>query len=186
MKPLFMTSGWGLVALGESPAHWSNEEISEEHAGPGCLPGHAASDDLRDDVFGRSFSGHWVVPPGRQVNRTLVTELLDLRYDTTVHYIAVHLHPFAESVTLRDLSAGKMVFESKVDGREDRIGIRRVEHLESAGGIEMFADHEYELVSVYNNTTERDQDSMAVLLLYMLDKEFSGAAPMELSLTATP
>jgi hypothetical protein len=186
MKPLFMTSGWGLVALGESSAHWGKEDVYAEQDGPGCLPGTPASADLRDDPLGRSFSGHWVVPPGRQVNRTLVTGLLGLRYDTTVHYIAVHLHPFAESVELRDLSTGETVFRSKVHGRDDRIGIRRVEHFESVEGIPMFADHEYELVSVYNNTTERDQDSMAVLLLYLQDREFKAVAPMKLSFTAEP
>ncbi|NIM01839.1 MAG: hypothetical protein GTN89_13640 [Acidobacteria bacterium] len=186
MKPLFATSGWGLVSLGESPAHWGREETVEEHHGPGCLPGTAAAEDLRDDVLGRSFSGHWVVPPGRQVNRTLVTDLLALRYDTTVHYIAVHLHPFAESIELRDLTAGETVFKSDVEGYADRIGIRRLQHFEDDEGIPMYADHEYELVSVYNNTTDRDQDSMAVLLLYLLDTEFELKAPVMLGSSAPP
>ena len=182
MKPLFATSGWGLVSLDDSPAHWGREETSEENHGPGCLPGEAASEDLRDDALGRAFSGHWVVPPGRQTNRTLVTDLLAIRYDTTVHYIAVHLHPFAESIELRDLTTGESVFRSNVEGYDDRIGIRRLQHFEQAKGIPVYAGHEYELVSVYNNTTDRDQDSMAVLLLYMLDKEFKVKEPVELSL----
>lgn len=182
MTPLFMTSGWGLVSLDDAPAHWGREDVSEEHQGPGCLPGAAASEDLRDDALGQAFSGHWVVPPGRQTNRTLVTDLLALRYDTTAHYIAVHLHPFAESVELRDLTTGEIVFTSKVEGYDDRIGISRVEHFERAEGIPIFAGHEYELVSVYDNTTERDQDSMAVLLLYMFDKEFEAVPPIQLSL----
>ncbi len=180
MKPLFATSGWGLVSLGESSAHWGREETSAEHHGPGCLPGAAASEDLRDDSLGQSFTGHWVVPPGRQINRTLITDLLALRYDTTVHYIAVHLHPFAESIELRDLTAGETVFRSEIEGYDDKIGIRRLQHFEHAEGIPMYAGHEYELVSVYDNTTDRDQDSMAVLLLYMLDKEFRIRAPIEL------
>jgi hypothetical protein len=182
MKPLFMTSGWGLVSLDEAAAHWGREGTSEEHQGPGCLPGDAASDDQRDDALGQAFSGHWVVPPGRQTNRTLVTDLLAIRYDTTVHYIAVHLHPFAESIELRDLTTGESVFRSNVEGLDDRIGIRRVQHFERVEGIPMFAGHEYELVSVYNITTDRDQDSMAVLLFYMLDKEFKLETPTELSL----
>jgi len=103
-----------------------------------------------------------------------------------VHYIAVHLHPFAESIELRDLTTGESVFRSTAEGFDDRIGIRRVQHFEHVEGISMFAGHEYELVSVYNNTTERDQDSMAVLLLYMLDKEFEVKAPIELSLGGGP
>ena len=58
-------------------------------------------------TYREPFSGHWVVPPGRQENRTLVTEWLNLRFDTTVHYIAVHLHPFAESLELRMDARGR-------------------------------------------------------------------------------
>ena len=87
--------------------------------------------------------------------------------------IAAHLHPFAESLELVDLTTGKSVFKSRVRGREDGIGIDRVEYLSSKKGIPIFKDHEYELVSTYNNTTSRDQDSMAVMLLYLLDKKFS-------------
>ncbi len=121
------------------------------------------------------------MPPGRQVNRTLVTELLALPYDTTVHYIAVHLHPFAESIELRDLTTGESIFKSDVEDYDDRIGIRRLQHFENVDGIPMFAGHEYELVSVYNNTTDRDQDSMAVMLLYMFDREFRKTPPVDLS-----
>ena len=37
---------------------------------------------------------------GREVNHTPVTSLMALPFDTTIHYIAIHLHPFAESVEL--------------------------------------------------------------------------------------
>ena len=58
IMPLFMTSGWGLVSLEESPAHWGRDETEtdQEHHGPGSLPGAAASDDLRDDAFGQAFT----------------------------------------------------------------------------------------------------------------------------------
>ena len=36
----------------------------------------------------------------------------------------------------------------------------------------LYEDHEYELISVYNNTTPTDQDVMAVMFLYILDKEW--------------
>ena len=170
MKPLFMTSAWGLVLLEGEDGQFGMAEAGEEHEG--CLPGEAASEDMRDDGQGRRFSGHWVVPPGRQVNRTRVTTIMKLPYDTTVHYIAVHLHPFAESLELIDLTDEKSVFKSKVAGAEGKIGIERVDYFSSAEGIPLHADHEYELVSTYENTTDENQDSMAVMLLYLLDKAF--------------
>ncbi len=36
----------------------------------------------------------------------------------------------------------------------------------------MFKDHQYELVSIYDNTSSEDQTSMAVMLLYLLDHRF--------------
>jgi hypothetical protein len=112
------------------------------------------------------------VKPGREENRTLVTKILELPYDTTIHYIAVHLHPFAESLELRDLTTGQSVFKSSTRPFPDRIGLAHVDSFSSVEGIPIYKDHEYELVSVYQNITDQDQDSMAVMNLYMLDKDF--------------
>ena len=40
------------------------------------------------------------------------------------------------------------------------------------GGIPIFRAHEYELKSVYDNTSGEDQDSMAVMFLYVHDRGF--------------
>ena len=145
--------------------------MRHEQHGPGCLVGTGATSHTYDDACGRKFSGHWTVKPGREVNRTLATTWMNLPFDTTIHYIAVHLHPFAESVELRDLTEGTTVFRSGVRSPFDRIGIDHVEYFSSPEGITVFRDHEYELVSVYNNTTGEDQDSMAVMFLYLFDTE---------------
>lgn len=118
-----------------------------------------------------------MVPPGRQVNRTLVTKVMNLPFDTTIHAIAVHLHPFAESLELRDLTTGERVFVSHAENLPDRIGLARVEAFSSPEGIPLFKDHEYELVSVYHNTSGVDQDSMAVMLLYLRDHDFTAPGP---------
>lgn len=171
MKALFPIAGYGLTLLEGDDGYFGVSRPDEEIHGPGCLVGASASDGDYEDGQGRKFSGHWVVPPGREVNRTLVTHLMRVPYDTTVHYIAVHLHPFAESLELRDLTTGKTLFKSEAENFDGRIGLARVDYLESADGIEVFADHEYEMVSVYNNTTDEDQDSMAVMYMYLWDRE---------------
>ena len=141
--------------------------------GEGCLPGENAAEHAYRDPFGRIFTGHWVVKPGREVNETLVTEVLNLPYDTTVHYIAVHLHPFAESLELRDLTTDRTVFKSHVRPADEGIGIDHVEYFSSKDGVLLHRDHEYQLVSVYNNTSGEDQDSMAVMYMYLYDKDFT-------------
>jgi hypothetical protein len=151
-----------------------------EHGGASCLPGQNAAAFQYHDGFNRTFTGHWVVAPGREVNRTPVDAMLDLKDDTTIHYIAVHLHPFAESLELVDTTAGKTVWKSTAKNPEDRIGLDRVDTLGSEEGIPIYHDHHYELVSVYNNTSGQDQDSMAVMFLYLADRSFHRPAPAKI------
>ena len=175
LRPLYQGAVQGFKSLTDSPGYYGleSDEVDPELHGEGCAVGQSAIDkDPNVDKRGGEFTAHWVVEPGREVNRTLVTHFLDLPFDTTAHYIAVHLHPFAESLELLDLTAEKTVFKSHVRGAEGRIGIEEIEYFTSETGVKLYADHEYELVSVYNNTTYHDQDSMAVMYLYLLDRKF--------------
>ncbi|MEM6797460.1 MAG: hypothetical protein AAF725_26060 [Acidobacteriota bacterium] len=175
MVPLLPTAAYGLALIEGEDGYFGIDEPRAERHGPGCLVGETASDHSYEDGLGRTFSGHWQVPPGRQENRTLVTQLMRVPYETTIHYIAVHLHPFAESLTLRDLTAGKDLFVSRARNFEaGEIGLRQVDAFSSQEGIAVFPDHEYELVSVYDNTTPETQDSMAVMYLYLKDQVLQG------------
>ena len=174
MIPLFQGAVEGFKALGEARFYgFDDHEVDPDLMGAGCSPGTAAiAGETDDDALGQPFTAHWVVPPGREVNVTNVTRFLGLPYDTTVHYVAVHLHPFAESLALRDATANQTIFTSKVTPARGRIGIDRIEHFESVDGVKLFADHQYELVSIYDNTSDEDADSMAVMYMYMRDQRF--------------
>ena len=177
MKPLYETGASAMKSL-------ENRSLVYDYAPEGaptasglltsmCMPGRKANDrDASPDSLGRKFTGHWIVKPGREENRTRVTTLMHLPWDTTIHHIAVHLHPFAESLELRDITTGATVFKSQATNLEGKIGLKRVEYFSSAEGLAVFKSHEYELVSHYNNTSDEDQDSMAVMYIYLLDKEF--------------
>ncbi len=175
MKALFPVGAYALASLAEGSTHYGVSTPDEQLHGSGCLPGQNAAGHTYKDPLGHTFTGHWVVPPGRQVNTTLVTHLMMLPYDTTVHYIAVHLHPFAESLELRDRTTGETVFKSKARNFDDKIGLRKVEYFESVEGLPLYRGHEYEIESLYNNTTQEDQDSMAVMYLYLRDQQFDKA-----------
>jgi hypothetical protein len=198
MKALYVAGAYGLKLLEGKDGHYGldGEAATETAASPhdhhghhgdhghdeapsssevdhtACLPGENAGQNTFGDGKGRKFTGHWVVKPGREVNHTRVTELMDLPFDTTLHYVAVHLHPFAESLALKDLTSGKVVYQAKTKQAERGVGLAHVDFLSSDEGIPLYADHEYELVSVYENTSGKDQDSMAVMNLYLHDKEF--------------
>ncbi len=172
MKPLFQHAAQGMVLIDGRDGYYDISRGNPEEHGEGCSVGNNAGGVLQRDRFGREFAGHWQVPPGRQVNHTLVTGFMALPFDTTVHYIAVHLHPFAESLTLRDLTVGKDVFRSETRSPTQRIGLEHVEHFSSRKGIPIYKRHQYELVSEYDNSSGVMQDSMAVMFLYVLDKAF--------------
>lgn len=166
-----------MVSL-DGPAVFGRLEPNEVEAAASCLPGEKAmsNDTGHQDRFGQEFVGHFVVPPGRHVFRTLVTDRMRLQYDTTIHYIAVHLHPFAESMWLRDLTTDEILYTAKAVNFEESIGLEHVDLFSSEEGIPIFKDHEYELVAIYDNTTTEDHDAMAVFNLYTHDKKFDKAA----------
>jgi hypothetical protein len=172
MQPLFMKAAAGMISLADTPGHYGVEQPDSAAHGEGCLPGERAHGRVLEDRHGGKFAGHWVVEPGRQENHTNVTRSMNLPFDATVHYVATHLHPFAESLELRDLTTGESVYTSRARSFSDRIGLAEVEHYSSDEGFELLQDHEYELVSIYDNTSGEDQDSMAVMFLYLLDEEF--------------
>lgn len=128
------------------------------------------SHDHHEMVHHRGY--HWKAAPGRQVNRSDVTKSMQLPFATTIHYISIHLHPYAESLALRDLTTGETLFEGRARNYPDRIGIADLDVYSSADGIAVYPDHRYELVSVYDNTTSEDRDAMAFMRIYMLDKNF--------------
>jgi hypothetical protein len=175
MKPLYQQAVQGFKSLEDHGIYYGLESshVDEAVHGPGCGVGMAAVEDAEAvDFLGQRYTSHWVVEPGFEENRSLVTRFLHLPWDTTAHYVAVHLHPFAKSLELIDRTAGETVFRAEVDASEGRIGIDRVDHLVSVEGIRLYADHQYELVSVYDNTSGEPVDSMAVMYLYLLDKDF--------------
>ena len=165
----------GHAAHGGHAAHAALDPALQPVCTSCCVPGTMATNGVAStDSLGRQFTTHWIVRPGREVNHTRVTTMMALPFDTTIHYIAVHMHPFAESLELRDVTADRSLFKSNVQNLTGEIGLAHVDHFSSEEGIPVYKNHEYELVSIYNNTTPDDQDSMAVMYVYFLDQDYKG------------
>jgi hypothetical protein len=175
LRPLFPLTAQVMAALGDEAVAFAVENPEAIHEGASCAPGIEAENAMGiadwEDPLGRRFTGHWVVPPGREVRHTLITKQLDLPFDTTIHAIAVHLHPFAESLAFRDLTRDETLWTAYARAPETGIGLAEVGSYRSAEGIPVYADHEYEMVSVYDNTSGVDQDAMAVMFFYLHDRE---------------
>ena len=187
LKPLFNVGASALVVLSDRPSIGLTampESTTIDH-GPSCAmpraPNAMGMGSDYTDAQGRHLTGHWVVPPGRQENRSDIGMFLNLPYDTKIHYAAVHLHPFAESLTLRDITSGTTLIAARAKGPQRRIGLDHVDTFFSEAGIPLLKDHRYELLSVYDNTSGRDQDSMASMFFGVEDPEFVKPTPQQLA-----
>ena len=84
----------------------------------------------------------------------------------------MHVHPHSESLELRDLTTDTTLFKSHQSNTEDRLGLKWADYFSSEKGIPIYKDHEYELISVYNNETGQDADAMAGMFLYYLNRAY--------------
>lgn len=135
-----------------------------------CLPL-----DLKNHSFpneeGIRFAAHWILPKGEHEYQFDVTYQLALNEDTRIHAMAAHLHPNARSFTLFDVTENKEVFTINCENYTDKIGLKHVPTYSSAEGLPIFADHRYKLKLVTENPTEGFSDMMAVLFIYVYDRE---------------
>ena len=175
MKPVVQSGVVGLVSLEGREVAFDSNELLHGKCTSCCAPGQKAvawAEGL--DSYAHRFSNHWIIKPGRSEYRTRATSTLNLLRDSTIHYIAVHVHPYAESLELRDVTADQPVFVSQARNLAGLVGLDRVDFLSSPAGVPVFKDHEYELIATYNNTSSEDQDSMAIMFVYLTDNEYRG------------
>jgi len=176
LRPLYQFGIQGLKLVEGEQGYPGLEHADPDVHGESCSVGEVLDvSNQFENPDGNTYTNHWVVEPGREENHTLVTPRLGLKQDVSVHYIAVHVHPYAESIELRDLTTGETVYKSLITNRKDRIGIVSAEHYSSAAGFTLFKDHEYTLISVYQNDTGERQDAMASMFLYFRDEGFERA-----------
>lgn len=189
LKPLFNVGASGMVLLNNENSAIAAVDAGGAH-GASCLlaprapNGSSTSADYTDPA-GRKLTGHWVVPPGHQVNHSDITWFMNLQYDTLMHFAAVHLHPFAQSLTLRDVTTGETLFIAKAQNPRKGVGLDHVDTIVSEKGLPIFKSHKYELVSVYDNPTNQNADSMASIFLGLEDPEFVRPAPAQLAQRAS-
>jgi hypothetical protein len=177
-KPLVVTHAFVMTTLGEEPAVYNVTAPGPELEGASCQAG-SLPPGVRGSYVDRNerrFTGHWVLPTGRSEYHTLVTDQMAIPYDTKLHFIGVHVHPYSESLELRDLTAGRTVWKGAQKSSAQRRGLDWIELFSSPEGIPIHAGHQYELVSVYQNPSGEGADAMATMFLYYEDLEFDRAA----------
>lgn len=123
------------------------------------------------DQYGNTYTGHWEIPSEEEILTTEVSRMLDLPFDTRIHYIGVHLHPFAVSLSLYDLTTDSVLFTASAENYEQEIGLRKISSYASEEGVPVYRSHRYALKSVYLNTDSVNRHTaMATMLLYLEDR----------------
>lgn len=145
---------------------------------PTCAPDAGGQRTATDHDTGTEYTAHWVVKPGREIRTTRVGKVFP--FDTTAHYISVHLHSYAKYLELRDLTTGERVFRAEARPTASGTGLAELDYYSSASGLRVYADHEYELESCYENTTDQEVTAMAFMLCYIKDPTFISPSPEEL------
>ena len=135
-----------------------------------CIPVETKNHSY-DDGKGNMLSGHWVIPVGKNIYRSSVDQQLQIRDSLRLHAAAIHVHPFATSISLFDTTAKQPVFTSKVINHKGKTGITRIAPFSSEKGIWLYQSHHYEIVLEVNNTTTTSQDMMGSMFLFFYDKE---------------
>lgn len=184
MKALFLVRAPVVKALDPEASHFGGV-VSEA----GCAVGVNANpeDYLEVDSQGQKFIPHWKISPGRETTKTLITERLNLPADLRVHTIVTHVHPTAESLTLIDLTTMESIYRANVDSsNQGQLEITKIDSYASPEGLLLKKDHQYGLVSVYDNQSGRDLDSMAVMYLYIHDPEYRPPTEFELQTPLPP
>ncbi|SCY63419.1 hypothetical protein [Flavobacterium caeni] len=138
-----------------------------------CIPVETKNHSY-DDGHGNKLSGHWVVPPGRNVYRSSIDAQLQMTDSLRLHAAAIHVHPFATRIALFDRTAQRPVFVSRIVNHKDRIGLTKIEPFSSEEGIWLYKSHQYELVLEVENTTAIDQDMMGSMFLFFYDAALDG------------
>lgn len=164
MKPLFERSIFVMLPFDES----NPGEMPDDPKG--CVPVDPNNHRYQGDSGG-VFSGHWVIGSGAHKYRYNVTKMINLPYDTRLHYAGVHTHPFTEWLELYDLTDDTVIFKAVCENFSDKTGLKNIAHFSSRQGLPVFRNHEYELIVKVNNTSGEDQDMMASMFLYFYDPE---------------
>ncbi len=129
---------------------------------------------------GREMTAHWIVKPGKDTRTTPLGR--PFMFDTRIHYISAHLHGYAESLELRDVTENKSVFKVLCKPTPDGEGLEEVGHYSGVEGIPVHAAHDYELVSHYNNTSGKDKTAMAFMFCYIDDPYFERPSSQDLAM----
>jgi len=161
-----------LPVLGDAPAEGSEHSCSVTDADGVVTFAKSVSLEAREKD-GTLTTPHFFVAPGTYTYKQRFRGADQLPFDTTLHHISAHLHPYGTSIELWDTTENVMLFRSNATTDSRNTHVMNMTEYSGAEGIPMYTDHEYELRATYNNTSATNIDAMAVMYFYFYDKNFT-------------
>ncbi|MBA3664980.1 MAG: hypothetical protein H0W61_12330 [Bacteroidetes bacterium] len=140
---------------------------SGRYSRPNATPGPLA---LKKDTL-IPLTGHWKIPIGFDTVKYDITSMLQIPFNTTLHYASVYVYPYCVSLSLKDVTTGEVLFTSAIKNFSGKTGVESIAAYSDVKGKEIFFTHSYQLICVTNNTSNSAQDMMAGMILYFHDKE---------------
>ena len=166
IKPLLSRTAFIMLPYNKSNPYKSPLDPGKEY----CIPVETKNHSY-DYGDGNVLSGHWVIPVGKNKYHGGINDQLQIKDSLRLQAAAVHVHPFATSLTLLDKTTKTEIFKSKITNHSNKIGLSNIKSFSSESGVWMFKNHEYELVLEVNNTTNSNQDMMGSMFLFFYDAE---------------
>jgi len=89
--------------------------------------------------------------------------------DVVIHMIKLHLHPFGESVEIRDLTTMQTVWIGYAKAAAGRKALIDTPSYSDQNGLRIYANHSYAVITKYHNTSHETIGGMGVLRVYVAD-----------------
>jgi len=167
LKPLMSKTAFIMLPFNQSDPYKSPLDPGTNQ----CIPVETKNHTYEDGK-GNKLSGHWVIPVGKNVYRSSITNQLQIEKDSLrLHAAAIHVHPFATSIALFDSTTHQNIFLSNIINHTGKIGLTSIEPFSSEEGILLFKNHEYEIILTVDNTSSKSQDMMGSMFLFFYDQE---------------
>lgn len=161
-----------LPVLGDAPVEGSEHSCSVTDADGVVTFAKSVSLEAKEKD-GTLTTPHFFVAPGTYAYKQQFKGADQLPFNTTLHHISAHLHPYGKSIELWDTTENKMLFRSEATSDSRNTHVTNMTEYSSTEGIPVFTDHDYELRAVYENTSGKNIDAMAVMYFYFHDTQFA-------------
>ena len=122
--------------------------------------------DMYYDNYGRKYTGHWKINPGKEVLAMNVDRMLNLNQKRKLVMAVAHVHPFCTEIALMNETTLEKIVSLTMKQAEEGIGLNEIQVYIPTEDIWLDPSNKYALASFYHNTSSDTLSAMSVMYLY--------------------